>query len=295
MRCPRLAVVIVIAVCSVPLLGRGQNGGESARAPAIRLLSAATPAYPASAKSNRIMGEVRVEAVVESDGHVSDARVTRSIPLLDAAALAAVHDWRFASLPASTAIEVAFEFTLDSATPARVRSSLWTSPSSSPDDAAVFSFFCGHGDAAIEFVSEGGSPIVNHEPESQRVSLSRAEVAAIHELARANLAAFEKRFDAWRDIKREMRLNVQGRQVSAVVSATAPLVAVCNDSCNGSLDGLYLRHAGVWTELSHFVQQDGKKPLYREQFKNVDAGVRAIARENESFRSLPPSLRSCIS
>ena len=53
------------------------------------------PVYPAEAKEARVRGVVIIEARIETDGTVSTARVLRSIPLLNQAALDAVLQWRF--------------------------------------------------------------------------------------------------------------------------------------------------------------------------------------------------------
>jgi len=53
------------------------------------------PEYPALALAARREGTVILEAVLDTDGSVREARVLRSIPLLDAAALEAVQQWRF--------------------------------------------------------------------------------------------------------------------------------------------------------------------------------------------------------
>ena len=53
------------------------------------------PVYPPIALAARKEGVVILEAVIAEDGSVSDARVLRSVPLLDAAALEAVRQWRF--------------------------------------------------------------------------------------------------------------------------------------------------------------------------------------------------------
>ena len=52
-----------------------------------------TPEYPAVAKSARVGGTVQVELTVAPDGKVADARVVKSVPLLDQAALDAVKQW----------------------------------------------------------------------------------------------------------------------------------------------------------------------------------------------------------
>jgi protein TonB len=53
------------------------------------------PIYPPIAQSARVQGVVIIEATIGPDGHVQDAKVLRSIPLLDAAALEAVKQWVF--------------------------------------------------------------------------------------------------------------------------------------------------------------------------------------------------------
>jgi protein TonB len=57
----------------------------------------AAPVYPAIAQSARIEGMVILEAVIDAQGRVESARILRSIPLLDQAALDAVRQWRFSA------------------------------------------------------------------------------------------------------------------------------------------------------------------------------------------------------
>jgi protein TonB len=54
-----------------------------------------TPAYPAAAKSAGVAGVVIIEATIGADGKVVDAKVLRSVPMLDQAALDAVKQWEF--------------------------------------------------------------------------------------------------------------------------------------------------------------------------------------------------------
>jgi protein TonB len=51
------------------------------------------PVYPAMAQSAHVAGAVIIEATIGLDGKVIDAKVLRSIPLLDEAALDAVRQW----------------------------------------------------------------------------------------------------------------------------------------------------------------------------------------------------------
>jgi len=53
------------------------------------------PEYPDIARSARVEGVVIIEAVIGADGRVEHARVLRSKPLLDEAALAAVRAWEY--------------------------------------------------------------------------------------------------------------------------------------------------------------------------------------------------------
>jgi TonB family protein len=53
------------------------------------------PIYPAIAHSAGVQGVVIIEATIGPNGKVQDARVLRSIPLLDQAALEAVRQWEF--------------------------------------------------------------------------------------------------------------------------------------------------------------------------------------------------------
>lgn len=53
------------------------------------------PVYPAIAQNAGVTGAVIIEATVGADGRVIDAKVLRSIPLLDQAALDAVRQWEY--------------------------------------------------------------------------------------------------------------------------------------------------------------------------------------------------------
>jgi protein TonB len=62
------------------------------------LVSRVAPEYPNIAVNARVQGVVVLEAVVGRDGRVEEVKVLRSIPLLDAAAIAAVRQWRYSPL-----------------------------------------------------------------------------------------------------------------------------------------------------------------------------------------------------
>jgi TonB family protein len=75
------------------------------------------PVYPQSARDAKITGVVLLEASIGADGRVIDARVVRSIPELDAAALDAVKQWEFTptainGVPTPVTIATAIQFSL---------------------------------------------------------------------------------------------------------------------------------------------------------------------------------------
>jgi TonB family protein len=51
------------------------------------------PVYPGIARAAGIQGEVVLQCVIDAEGRVTDIRVVRGHPLLDAAAVAAVEQW----------------------------------------------------------------------------------------------------------------------------------------------------------------------------------------------------------
>jgi TonB family protein len=76
------------------------------------------PEYPAIAQSARVQGVVIVEVLIRPDGKVNSARIVRSIPLLDQAALDAVRQWEFAptllnGAPVSVISTVTVQFALN--------------------------------------------------------------------------------------------------------------------------------------------------------------------------------------
>jgi protein TonB len=75
------------------------------------------PVYPEIAMSAGVQGVVILELIIDPNGDVSDARVLRSIALLDQAALDAVMQWRFTPTllngnPVSVVMTVTVNFSL---------------------------------------------------------------------------------------------------------------------------------------------------------------------------------------
>jgi protein TonB len=75
------------------------------------------PVYPQIAKTAKIQGIVIIEATIGKDGNVKDAKVLRSVQLLDQAALDAVKQWKFTptllnGVPVEVVMTVTVNFTL---------------------------------------------------------------------------------------------------------------------------------------------------------------------------------------
>jgi protein TonB len=62
---------------------------------AARLLSSTSPTYPSLAKSQRIEGAVRVDALVDANGRISSMKVVSGPVLLHQAAMDALHQWKY--------------------------------------------------------------------------------------------------------------------------------------------------------------------------------------------------------
>ena len=75
------------------------------------------PEYPPIARQAGVQGVVILEVLIDADGNVAEARVLRSVPLLDSAALDAVQQWKFApsdlnGVPTAVMMTVTVNFTL---------------------------------------------------------------------------------------------------------------------------------------------------------------------------------------
>jgi protein TonB len=75
------------------------------------------PVYPAIAQAARVQGIVIIEATIGADGHIINARILRSVPLLDQAALDAVRQWQYTpttlnGVPVPVIMTVTVSFTL---------------------------------------------------------------------------------------------------------------------------------------------------------------------------------------
>jgi len=75
------------------------------------------PVYPALAVAARVEGSVVLDCVIDEDGHVASVTALRSQPLLEAAAVDAVRQWRYRptllnGVPVSVLLTVTVDFRL---------------------------------------------------------------------------------------------------------------------------------------------------------------------------------------
>ena len=107
--------VPVILPAPPPAVTRPLPVGGVIREP--KKLKHVPPVYPVIAQQARVEGIVIIEAIIGTDGRVKEARVLRSKPLLDEAALTAVRQWVFTpttlnSVPVPVMMTVTVRFQL---------------------------------------------------------------------------------------------------------------------------------------------------------------------------------------
>jgi TonB family protein len=90
------------------------TGPGGVRTPPVKTVDV-RPEYPPDALRRRIGGRILIDATIDRQGRVVDARVLRSVPELDQAALEAVSQWRFTPaardgvpIPVSMTVTVTF-------------------------------------------------------------------------------------------------------------------------------------------------------------------------------------------
>jgi TonB family protein len=161
---------IILTTISVGAQQTGQDSGAPIRVggdvePPIKTRDV-PPVYPPEAQAARVEGVVVIEATVGLDGRVTGARVIRSVPQLDQAALEAVRQWEFAPTvldgkPVSVVLSVTVNFSLGGAggrSPSGSDRVSAGSPRPASDtcaqDAADTPEYAGRRQAAVRFVED---------------------------------------------------------------------------------------------------------------------------------------------
>jgi TonB family protein len=104
---PRFSLIAVAAlILALPLSSLGQDSGTKRK-----VSRRVVPDYPPIAREMNITGKVKLEAVVEPDGHVKSTRPVGGSPLLIESAEKALKNWKFEPGPRETTEVVEFDFT----------------------------------------------------------------------------------------------------------------------------------------------------------------------------------------
>jgi protein TonB len=82
-----------------------------------RLLSSVPPVYPQMARTQRVSGDVTIDALIDVNGRVSATRVISGPTLLHEAAMGAVRQWKYQpatlnGIPTATHLTVTVQFRL---------------------------------------------------------------------------------------------------------------------------------------------------------------------------------------
>jgi TonB family protein len=95
-------------VCTVILLcaAAGNASGQEAR----KAISKPTPRYPEIAKQLKLVGTVKVEAIIGPDGKVKTTDVVGGHPVLIDATLTALKEWKYEPAKTDTVVTLTFDF-----------------------------------------------------------------------------------------------------------------------------------------------------------------------------------------
>lgn len=106
----RVAIFLLV-VSWVFVLARTSSGQQDQTESKRKVVSKVIPTYPDLARSLRIKGVVRIEAVVAPNGSVKTTHILGGHPLLAQSADQAVHKWRWEPAPSETKelVEVRFD------------------------------------------------------------------------------------------------------------------------------------------------------------------------------------------
>jgi len=104
----RFAVIALLSLTGVAIAQHANPSTSSER----KVIAHVAPAYPELARRMHIVGVVKVEAVVRTNGTVKAARALGGHPVLVDAAVSAVEKWKFESGQSETTevVQVSFEW-----------------------------------------------------------------------------------------------------------------------------------------------------------------------------------------
>ena len=98
-------LISLLAICT-PLVAQSDTPEQSAR----KVTNRVVPGYPAMARSLKLSGAVKLEALVLPNGNVKSIQVVGGNPLLVQSAQNAVRDWKWEKAEHETTELVEFHF-----------------------------------------------------------------------------------------------------------------------------------------------------------------------------------------
>jgi TonB family protein len=115
----RLAVALFVALAAI---GPALPASAQTKIDPPKKIKHVEPIYPKDAQAARMQGAVVIEATIGTDGKVTGAKVIKSVPLLDEAALTAVRQWEYAptilnGVATPVIVTATVKFTLQEAAP----------------------------------------------------------------------------------------------------------------------------------------------------------------------------------
>ena len=266
-RALRLAVVTSCACWSVVLAQDPAVVPRAGTAGVVqpRVVKQVAPIYPPIAASARVQGSVSLDITIDPAGRVSLARVTRSVTLLDEAALVAVRQWEFEPTlidgrPANVATTVVLNFRLAAAHASAAPPGMAATRSGMPPDfAIVYRDECLPG-------SRGQGHVILVSPVS-RVTLSTAthDLEDVYrEMSAAGLLVQRNDLISWREseppevLADRVQLEVlyEGLDYCARVSTSTPFA-------------IHVRTAGTWTRLWPPREETSRTPEYEQRMREI--------------------------
>lgn len=98
-----LSVFAVVLLSSLALAGTGR-----------KVVKTAQPSYPALARQMHLSGTVKIEAKVNTTGHITEVKIIGGHPLLSAPAADAARRFVYEPAPTDTVESISFNFVPDS-------------------------------------------------------------------------------------------------------------------------------------------------------------------------------------
>jgi TonB family protein len=242
--------VIGIAACLASAPVAAQESNTPVRAGALgvshpRIVEAGPPVFPPIALAARVQGNVVIEAVIDMTGRVTGATITKSIPLLDVAAIGAVRRWQFEppiaggrAILFATTITLQFEL-FDEIVPSPISGARVSGSGMPADFAVVYAPSC---------------PIV-----AILVPATHNLEAVYRAFSTAGLLAQTAGLRVWED-PATPRATIANNGVEMTIAGQAARV-----DCSGSPPRLDVRSGGTWRRLLSPSNRSPLPPDYEKQ------------------------------